>query len=264
MQRNALTALARRYLWWLIVVLVGLCAVPAWADPKTEKAAQALQKKAVEEDSLNVDYAAAIQKLQTAISKCDGDKCNSSLKATLFRDLGAMQILGGNADAGKASFGQAVAMDPSTELDHAYKTPQLQAIWADVKKSGGAPASAGTSATPVAPVKAGPQPPAGDFVHTPPPEAPVRTPLPIYFEYSGSEDLAKVIVKYKGTGMSEWKSLELPTSDAGYGALIPCADVKAGLMRYYVQGYNDKNDPVAASGSKKQPFSVPVNATLIG
>jgi hypothetical protein len=256
--RISLTAAARRRLSWIFFVVAALSVVASRgayaADPKIEKEAQALEKKAIEEDNLNVNYAGAVKKLQTAITKCDGDKCNSALKASLLRDLGAMQILNGSVDEGKASFGQAIGMDASIELDPAYKNPQLEGIWAEVKKKGGGAA---------APVKAGPQP-TGDFTHTPPTEALVRTPLPVYVEYSGTEELARVTVKYKGFGMTDWKTIELKKTDSGFGALIPCKDATQGLMQYYVQGFNGQNDPVATSGTRGKPFTVPVTAQITG
>jgi len=249
----------RRRLSWLVVLVVTFVAAPTLADPGTEKAAQALQKKAIEEDSLNVNYAAAVKKLESATKKCGADKCSPHVRATLFRDLGAMQVLNGAVDEGKGSFAQAISLDASIDLDPAYKTPQLDGIWGDVKKNGAAAGGA-----PAAPVTAGPQPTEGDFTTTPAAEAQVRTPLPVYVEYGGSEELTRVTVKYKGAGMGDWRSLDLPKVDQGYGALIPCKDVTQGLMLYFVQGFSDKSDPVATSGSKKQPFSVPVNAQLLG
>jgi hypothetical protein len=261
--RISLTVAAPRRLsriFCLVLVFAGIVlgapGVALAADPKIEKEAQALEKKAIEEDNLNVNYAGAIKKLQSAIAKCDGDKCNSSLKASLLRDLGAMQVLNGNVDEGKASFGQAIGMDSSIDLDPAYKNPQLEGIWADVKKKGGGGGGG-------APVKAGPQP-TGDFVHSPPTEALVRTPLPVYVEYSGSEELTRVTVKYKGFGQPEWKTIELKKTDSGYGAMIPCKDVTQGLMQYFVQGFSDQHDPVANSGTRAKPFTVPVNLTITG
>src|SRR5579872_982346 len=266
-ERKRLTIAARSLLTWLALATVSVIVVPALAaDPEVEKEAQALQKKAIEEDSLNVAYPAAIKKLQTAISKCGADKCSSSLKAALHRDLGAMQILSGSVDDGKASFAQAIGFDSSIDLDPAYKNPMLDGIWQDVKKhgagggggGGGVGEGGGGGGS-----TAGPQP-KGDFAHTPPPEALVKTPLPIYAEYPGSEDLARVVAKYKGSGMSEWKTLELKKLDTGFGALVPCKDVSQGTMRYYIQGFNENNDPVATSGSRNKPFSVPVKSQIAG
>jgi hypothetical protein len=260
--RNVPATAIRRIAWCLALALVALVAAPAPAlasDPKTEKAAQALQKKAIEEDNLNLNYAGAIKKLQSAIGKCGASKCSPTIKGTLLRDLGAMQVLSGAADAGKASFSQALALDATLELDPAYKNPTLDAAWNDAKAHPSAAAGGNGAAAPE--VVAGPQP-TGDFTHTPPPEALVRTPLPIFVEYPGSEDIAKVIARYKGAGASDWKAIELPKLDTGYGAVIPCKDVPQGLMQYYVQGLNDKDDPVATSGSRNKPFSVVVKAQI--
>ena len=258
MEFTGLTALARRLLPWLVVLVASLVAVPAWADPATEGAVKALQKKAIEEDFLNMDYPAAIKKLQAAAAKCGGSSCSGNVKGSVLRDLGAMQILGGNDGDGRASFGQAIALDSSLELDPSYKNPQLDAVWNDVKKKGPA-AGAGTTAPPTGP------PPAGDFAHTPPTEELVRTPLPVYAEYTGGETLARVIVKYKGAGMGDWKPLDLKKSgDTGWGAVIPCKDITQGVMTYYIQGFNAANDPVATSGSRNKPFSVPVKNTIAG
>ena len=129
-----LAALARRLLPWIVVIVASLVAVPAWADPATEAAAKALQKKAIEEDFLNLDYPSAIKKLQGAAAKCDGDKCSPPVKGAVLRDLGAMQVLAGNEGDGRTSFGQAIALDSTLELDPSYKNPQLDAVWNDVKK----------------------------------------------------------------------------------------------------------------------------------
>jgi hypothetical protein len=94
----------------------------------------------------------------------------------------------------------------------------------------------------------------------------VPTPLPIYAEYSGGETLARVIVKYKGMamGQSEWKPLELQKMGSGYGGQIPCKDVTQGTMSYYIQGFNAGNDPVATSGSRNKPYTVPIRSQITG
>jgi hypothetical protein len=257
-QGNVVVACARRVLFWVAIVVASLVSVPVLAaDPKLQKQALALQKKAIDEDSLNVDYASAVKKLQSASAKCDGDKCTAAIKGAILRDLGAMQILAGSDGDGRASFAQALAVDAQLELDPAYKTPPLQSIWDEVKKKGaGAPADA-------TPAADGSQP-SGDFAHTPASEAPVRTPLPVYVEYTGDESVARVIVKYKGPGMTDWKPIDLNKKGSGYGGLIPCKDVTQGTMSYYVQGFNAGNDPIAVSGSRNKPYTIPVKAEITG
>ncbi len=268
MQSPALAANVRRLVLAIaILVTWGAASRPAFAaDPKAEKEAQALQKKAIEEDYLNVDYAAAVKNLKAAASRCGADACKPTIKAAILRDLGSMQVLGGTIDEGKLSFTQSLALDSTLDLDPAYKNPQLAALWADAKKS---VASAPTAPAPPSPAPTAepPPPPAaagGDFVHTPLAEALVRTPLAVYAEYPGTEELVHVVAKYKGFGMTEWKSIELRKLDHGFGGLIPCADVAQGPMQYYLQGVNAQNEAVAASGSRTKPLTVPVNAQIAG
>jgi hypothetical protein len=89
-------------------------------------------------------------------------------------------------------------------------------------------------------------------------EQQVRTAIPIYVEYTGSETLKRVMAKYKGLGMTEWKSLELKPIGSGFGANTPCADVQAGDFVYYLQGFNEQNDPVASGGDRNSPYKVNV------
>ena len=116
-------------------------------------------------------YPGVSKKLQAGIAKCDGDKCGAPIKGALLRDLGAMQILAGNDGDGRASFGQALALDASLELDPSYKNPQLEGIWNDAKKKaaagGGAAPPSGGGGTPPA-GGGGPRvsSPPGDFAHT--------------------------------------------------------------------------------------------------
>ncbi len=179
MQRIFAASFVLRALQCLSVSMVVFVVVPASAnDPAIEKQAQSLQKKAIEEDSLNVNYPAAINKLQTALGKCAGNKCGSALRAALLRDVGAMQVLNGAIDEGRGTFLQALSIDASLELDPAYKTAMLQDVWLEAKKkaASGNDVVAGTGNPPVTGSAAaggpassatagGTQPSAGDSAH---------------------------------------------------------------------------------------------------
>jgi hypothetical protein len=231
------------------------------ADPRVEQQAKALQKKAVEEDYLNVDYAAAIRNLKAAITKCGSDKCQPSLKASVLRDLGAMQILAGSVDEGKLSFTQALLLDGTLDLDPAYKNPMLAAMWEDAKKGSASPPSP-AAAVPAVSNEQLPQ--TGDFRHEVQTEALTRTPLALYVEYDGAGELAHVLAKYKSASMTDWKTIELQKLDPGYGAWIPCGDVSTGSFSYYLQGFNSQNDQIAAAGSRSAPLSIPVKVSIAG
>jgi len=230
---------------------------PAFADAKTEATAKALQKKAMDEDYLATEFAKAAEKLDKAVAACGTDKCSAALRAQLHRDLGVVQI-GGQIDKEKGigNFVAAIKTDPATALDPDLRTKDLDAAFAEAKKraagGGAAPAGGGGAAA------AGGQP-AGDFVHEPAAEQQIRTPIPVYVEYGGEEQLVKVIARYKGFGMTDWKTVELKkTGEKGWGGLLPCADVLQGTTQYYIQGFNAANDPVAVGGDRNNAYKVKV------
>lgn len=250
--RNALRSKLVAFLLSLAVALFAASAVAQKADAT----AKALQKKAMEEDYLATEFAKAQEKLEKAIQTC-GDKCPAPLRATLHRDLGVVQI-GGQLDRAKGidNFVQAIKLDPKVELDKDLKTKELEAAFAEAKKKA---AGGGGAAPPPAGGGGATDQPSGDFDHTPAAEQQVRTPIPVYVEYSGEEQLTRVIARYKGFGMTDWKTVELKKmGEKGWGGLIPCADVQQGNTLYYLQGFDANNDVVATAGDRNNPYKVPV------
>jgi hypothetical protein len=251
----------RTFASWLVLLAGLLSTMTAGADPNIEREVRALQKRAIEQDNLNMNYAAAARRLTAAIARCGAARCSPALKAAVLRDLGAMQALSNNVEEAKGTFARALQVDPTLELDPAYTNPTLQGVWNEVKRK----AAAGGSAPAGAPAAPASPPPAGDFTHTPPSQALVRTPLAIYAEYpAGSDSLGRVLVKYKGAGMNDWKTLELKKVGDGFGGLIPCKDVTPGMMQYYLQGFDPHEQPLAMSGSRIAPFTVEVTEQITG
>jgi hypothetical protein len=233
----------------LLLALVFLLHAPlASAQSRVnEGAARALEKKAMEDDYLNTDFDKATDKLNQAIAKCGTDKCGVPVRAQLKRDLAAVQSAAGHKDLALAAMTDAFKIDAGLQLDPNFKTKELEAIYAEAKKA----AAGGGGGGP---------PPAGDFTVAPITEQQVRTPIPIYVDYTGSETLKRVMAKYKGIGMTDWKSLELKSIGSGFGASTACADVQAGDFVFYIQGFNEANDPVASSGDRSNPFHVNVKS----
>lgn len=240
-------------------------------NAKVEASAKALQKKAMEEDYLTTEFAKAQDKLDKAIKECGADKCSPQVRAQLRRDLGVVQI-GGQLDREKGiqNFVEALKLDPNTALDPDLKTKELDSAFAEAKKrAAGGPATPATPATTTTPAKpatgAAPaaagtgEQPTGDFTHTPVAEQQSRTGIPVYVEYSGEEQLVKVLVRYKGYGMTEWKAYELKKmGEKGWGGVLPCGDVQQGTSQYYIQGFNAENDPVATGGDRNRPYKVKI------
>lgn len=229
-----------------------LASIPAFAAPPAPKAggtpeaqARALQKKAIEEDLLSVEFTAARVKLEKATQLCS-KTCPVSLKAAIDRDMGVV-LVSGNLDKSAAvdAFVRAMKTDASIQLDRDTKTKEVEAVWNEAKKLAFAKHGSTTAAE-------------GDFIHTPPASQLVNTPMPLYIEYDGDDEVGRVLAKYKGFGMTEWKSLDLKAMGEGFAATIPCKDVLEGPLQYFITGFDKENTPVGSAGDKQKPFIVRV------
>lgn len=230
----------------VLAALPSFAAPPPKAGGTPEAQARALQKKAIEEDLLSVEFDAARAKLKKAAELCAKGPCPANLKATIERDLGVV-LLSGKLDKSEAvdAFVRAMKADATIQLDRDTKTKEIEAAWNEAKKLAFAK-QGGTQAA------------EGDFIHTAPAAQLVNTPMPLYVEYDGDDDLGRVLAKYKGFGMTEWKSVELKAMGEGYAATIPCKDVLEGPLVYFVTGFDKDNTPVANAGDKQKPFIVRV------
>ncbi len=230
----------------VLAALPSFAAPPPKAGGTPEAQARALQKKAIEEDLLSVEFDAARAKLKKAAELCAKSPCPANLKATIERDLGVV-LLSGKLDKSEAvdAFVRAMKADATIQLDRDTKTKEIEAAWNEAKKLAFAK-------------QAGAQASEGDFIHTAPAAQLVNTPMPLYVEYDGDDEVGRVLAKYKGFGMTEWKSVELKPMGEGYAATIPCKDVLEGPLVYFVTGFDKDNTPVANAGDKQKPFIVRV------
>jgi hypothetical protein len=238
------------------LALASICALAARTalavDPRAEAAAQDAVDKAAS-DYQEKGYATAAARLETAARDCGTSGCSPALKAMVLRDLGTMQLLLGDKGAAYASFAGALALRPDLPLNAAYDSPELRRAWEGARGEAEA-------AAPAAPAEQ----PSGDFAHTPAAAQRVNTPLPLYAEYKGPAALARVVVKYRGTPSGEWRRIDLVRTGDGWSGSIPCGDVVAGTMRYWLQGLDQSGDPVASSGEPNQPYTVPIKPEISG
>ncbi|MFO0743103.1 MAG: hypothetical protein U0270_44935 [Labilithrix sp.] len=247
----------RSALFWMLGLALFLLAPGALADAKTEAAATGLQKKAMD-DYIATDFSKAQEKLDKAIAQCGESKCGPGLRAKLKRDLGVIQI-GGAIDKEKGinNFVEALKLDPGISLDPDIKTKDLDAAFAEAKKrvSGGGGDEPRPKKKPVAD-SGGPE---GDFAHMPTQQQQIRTAIPVYTEYNGDQQLARVVARYKSFGMADWKNADLKKmGEKGWGGLIPCADVQQGVVQYFLTGFDSNNDPVANGGDRNNSYKVQV------
>lgn len=232
-----------RQLLVVIACLAWACAAIA-ADQKPEAVAKdALMKGAA--DYTSGQYDRAEQRLDKALAACGTSKCSADTRAALLRDKAVMQARKGEASSAIATFSDALALAPSMQLPKAYDVPAVRAAFIKGK---------------AAAAKA--QPAEGDFSHKPWVEQRVGTPLPIYAEYDGR--VSRVVVRYRPPGDDEWKRLVLRKMGNGWAGVIPCDAMDEGLLRYYIQGLDEDEMPVAASGDKNHPYKVTIQPEIEG
>ena len=253
----------------LAVVLTSFTAVLGSAGlvhaaPK-DAAAQKLQRDAMDNDYLAMNFADAESKLKQAIKTCGQSGCAPSVLAQIHRDLGVIYIGGLSQTAdGKAAFVAALKADPKVQLDEDLTTPEIQKAFDEAKRSAGkgavvdeeeAPRPAKTKRSTVV---------EGDLFHTPAAEQEVLTPVPVYVEAPEDIDVAKIEVRYKPFGAGEWKTLSLKKLGDGFGGEIPCQDIgtTTGDLSYYIQAIGPDGDIVGTTGSRNNPVQVPIRNTI--
>jgi hypothetical protein len=246
---RSLTALA------IATALLG-AASSAFAGPK-DKEAQKLYDGAINEDYLNADFAKAEKKLKDAVTKCGSDGCSPELLGKIHVALGTVYGVGlSKPDDAKKEFVAALKADKGAALDPSLTTPELTKLFEEAKKSAGGSGSSGGSKPPA---------PSGDASHTPPPESPVNTPLPIYIEPSEEVPLSKVTLRYKPFGATQYKSVEMKKMGKGYGAEIPCEDVTTtGDIKYFFAFTGSDGEPAGGLGSNKEPFRTTIKNEIEG
>jgi hypothetical protein len=213
-------------------------------EKRAELAARLALKAAANEFAAN-DYTQGILILRKAAKVCAEAHCSAEVQAELMRDTGVLQLADGQADKAAASFLEALVTNPSIEWNPIYTHSDLKAEWEAAKDEASV---------------FGHAQPGGDFSTVPPSEQVVRTAVPVYVEYGGA--VKSVVVKYKGTGMSEYKRMRLSRIGKGWGGEIPCSDVARGVVRYYVQGFDENETPLAISGDPRHPLYVPIRWSI--
>jgi hypothetical protein len=102
-------------------------------------------------------------------------------------------------------------------------------------------------------------PTTNDLSYDAPTDHQIRTPLAIYFEYTGSETIQRVELHYKSCRMRNFKTIYFERMAGGYGAMIPCADiVDVSHLRYFIHIFNDSSENVGGGGSRNNPYVVPI------
>lgn len=220
------------------------------------------QNQAAMEAYANLDIDRAKSILDTALLNIERRNLSGPAVARTHLNMGIIAI-GGFSDNAKGleHFEQALKQDRTIALDPLYNTPNVQTVFAMAqRKLGIDPGQASSSQTSSAqqPTQA---PPAGEnkFEHESIPEQLVQTPLPVFLKGKGA---TRVYLFYKNEAMQQYRRLQMRALRDGYGAEIPCADVNAPSINYYLIVEGEAGaEPAQRFGNADAPLIVPVVST---
>ena len=245
----------------LCLIAVGASVPLAHAAPK-DADAQKLDKQAMDDDYLNVRFDAAEKKLRDALNLCGATGCTPKIKAQIYMHLGIIQVNAGKAADATAAFGEGLKLDPTAAPESDFSSDAVRKAYDAAKASAPAPTTTGTP--PATGTATTPPPPAGDndLKHEVITEGQVSIPVPVYV---GAQDgVARYVLFYKAPG-ADFTKVEMKRVGRGFGAEIPCKDVKiAGPIRYYIQALDAQGDVVGSAGSKKQPIEFALKQKVAG
>ena len=192
----------------------------------------------------------AVAGLEQALKLCKRG-CDKAVRARLHRDLGVVYITGlEDLKRGQEQFSEALALEPRIELDTTVITPKVAAAFQRARWAGDTQSKKSPGAS------------AKRIEHETPDAAQHNTPLPIYLRLSAKAHAKTVRLRYT-RGSRPWRSLRMKRMQRGYGAQIPCADVRAGeTIEYYAEARDADGEAVAQLASKEAPLQVDVERRL--
>ncbi len=217
------------------------------------------------EDYQNLEIDRAVERLNLALRGCGTSNCSPGVLARVHMSLGIVQV-GGQQDAaaGTQSMARALQLDANAEPDQLLVTPEITAAFRQAQRQGGGGGgTSGGGGGTTRPVSGGGgggggTSGAGELLHTPAPEQLENTPLPVYVEPSGALTADHVYLHFRGTGMNQYRRMEMTRVANGYGTEVPCGQVIQGSIDYYVQAVDNGGNTVGSAGSESSPVHVPI------
>lgn len=229
-------------------------ALPSAASAQARDAeAQGLVRSAMDVDYLALDFAAAERKLDQALKLCSNRGCSPAVLAQIHVSLGIVQGGQGKNDEAKAAFVAGIGIDPTVELDQDLATPELAAVFEEAKEEVFGSLEIEEEVV------------LEEIAHTPPAEQALHTPLPIFVMVPDDIGASRVQLRYRVPGASDYRAMNLPKLDIGFGGEIPCAQIKdEGTLFYYVQVFDSTGAVVMTAGTRAQPFRVRIRQEIQG
>ncbi len=220
----------------------------------------------------NLEIEQAMQSLQEALQTARRSNVTGSALARTYLNLGVVAIGGfGDNGQGLQYFVEALRADGSVQLDPLTSTPDIQSVFTlaqnRVGSGGGSPGGSpgggttGGGTTGGGATGGGTPPPPATIPHRPWPEQLQTTALPIFVEAPASAEVGNIYVYFKAPGMRDFRRMDMQRVTGGFGVELPCADMMAPRVQYYIVAFDPSGAPMGFAGSAEEPFSVPIVAS---
>ena len=256
-----------RHLLFATLVLAGIVASPPSAEAQLRRVLD-LNRQAMDAYT-NLELETAMNLLQEALQTAQRGGVTGSPLARTYLNLGVVSIGGfGDNGQGLQYFTQALQSDPNIQLDPLTSTPDISSVFSLARNrvgggggdggggGGGGGGSGGGSAG-----GGGGAPPSnapGNIPHHPVDEQLTRTAIPIFVEAPEDAPVGEIFVYYKSPGMRDFQRLQMRRVNGGFGLELPCSEVMAPKVDYYIVAFDADGGPMGTAGSPEQPFSIPV------
>lgn len=215
--------------------------------------AEALERRAMDEDYLATDFAAAEKKLNEALKLCAKNACSSAVAARIELSLGI--VFGGQGKVAEARerFIAGLTKDPTVELDEDLATAELKAAFEQAR----------SEILDVLDIDE--EVVLEEIAHSPPREQETHAPLPIFLMVPDDVDASRVQLRYRSPGAADFKTMRLAKLEIGYGSHVPCEELRSeGVFTYYIQVLDSTGAVVMTAGTMAQPFRVRIREELTG
>lgn len=215
----------------------------------------------------NLEVDDAKVKLEEAISVAETGNVRGAPLARTYLNLGVVFVGGyGDNAQGLQYFMQALEIDTNAQLDPLTSTPDIQTVFNLAKSRVDSTNrtqepdgnNRGRNTRPPPPQSEVP----GTLNHTPAAEQLAQTALPVYV--TGTQDASSVYLYYKSTGNRDFTRVQMTPIAEGFGFEIPCADVFAPHVQYYIAAFGADGAPVGFAGTQQSPVTVPVVTARTG
>lgn len=208
---------------------------------------------------LNLEVEDAMDALNQALEAARRGNVTGSQLARTHANMGIVAVGGfGDNSAGLQHFVDAIEADPNVELDPLSSTPDIQSVFtlARSRAGGGSTNNNNTNNGEVIEIQRPTGP--GQIPHRPVTEQLNNTALPIFVDVPGNASVGGISVFYKAPGMRDFRQVEMRRMEGGYGLELPCAEIMAPLVSYYVVARDEDGETMGTAGDAETPFSVQI------